>query len=93
MYKLDSQHNVGYICKEKKYVFAKVLNPQITIKAGSERCHVCGRSANLTNYLRLQICGTATFANVICTSAAMQKPVKAVRQRPRDRAVATPECR
>jgi hypothetical protein len=26
-------------------------------KIGSAKCHICGRSANLTNYLSLQICG------------------------------------
>jgi len=30
---------------------------QITKKIGSAKCHICGRSANLTNYLSLQICG------------------------------------
>ncbi len=30
---------------------------QITKKIGSAKCHICGRSANLTNYLSLHICG------------------------------------
>jgi hypothetical protein len=43
-----------------------VLNPQITNKIGSAnrksaKCHICGRSANITNYLSPQICGFAEF--------------------------------
>jgi hypothetical protein len=56
---LDLQGEKVCICG-----FAELLNPQIT-KTGSvnrkyAKCHICGRSANLTNYLSPQICGFAS---------------------------------
>jgi hypothetical protein len=55
------------ICKEKKY--PKLFSPQIKKRLGPQAnpksavCHICGKSANLTNYLSPQICG---FAELIC---------------------------
>ncbi len=51
------------ICNEKKYVFAdlrkfKSANHKKIWSANrkSAKCHICGMSANLTNYLSPQIC-------------------------------------
>jgi hypothetical protein len=63
---------ICYIGKEKKYVFAdlrKFLSPKITLKIGSAnrksaKCHICGGSANLTNYFNLQICGICDLRNL-----------------------------
>jgi hypothetical protein len=53
----------------------QVLSPQITKKIGSanhksSKCHIYGRSANLTNYLSLQIFGIA-----ICEAYLRTAPV------------------
>jgi len=46
-------------------VFAEVISPKITKKIGSDnrksaKCHICERSANISNYLSLQICEFAS---------------------------------
>jgi hypothetical protein len=59
MYKFELDHY------RIAYAFA---DPQITKKTEptnrkSAKCHICGRSANLTNYLSPQICGLAICGN------------------------------
>jgi hypothetical protein len=49
---------------------AEVLSPQLTTKNGSAnrksaKCNICGRSANLANYLSPQI-ADLRFAELLC---------------------------
>jgi hypothetical protein len=32
------------------------------------KCHICGKSANLTNYLSPQICGFAICGTYVCVN-------------------------
>jgi hypothetical protein len=72
MYKFDS---IIYLQGEKVCIcgLAEVSSPKIIIKIRSAnrksaKCHICERSANLTNYLGPQICGFAVCGNYLRTA-------------------------
>ncbi len=69
IYKFELEHYTLYLQGEKVFIcgLAEFLGPQITkeIRSAnriSEMCHICGRSANLTNYKSANL----GFADLIC---------------------------
>ncbi len=67
---------ICYICKDKNYVFAglrkfSILKSQKKIRSAnrkSAKCHICGRSTNLTNYLSPQNCRFAICRTYLWTA-------------------------
>ncbi len=67
--------------KKKKHVFSDLrnfLSPEIAQKISpanlkSAKCHICGRSANLTNYLSLQVYGLEVLWNLFADSLPLPK--------------------
>ncbi len=62
-----------YICKKKKYLDLRNFRSANHKKIGSAnsksaKCHICGRSANLTNYLSPQMWGIAICETYLRTT-------------------------
>jgi hypothetical protein len=71
-----------YICKDKICGFAEVLSPSKKLglqidnlqknigsaNRKSTNCHTCGRSANITNFVSPQICGSAICGTYLRTA-------------------------
>jgi hypothetical protein len=75
----DLEHYMLYFVSRKVCIcgLAEVLSPQITKRLGPQianpqKCHICGRSANLTNDLSPQISGYTICGTYLPTANKQQ---------------------
>jgi hypothetical protein len=78
MYTLVLEHFVRFVRRKVCICgLAEVLGPLATKEIGSanrkhEKCHNCGKSANITNYFSPQICGFAISGTYLRTAHHVQ---------------------